>query len=441
MAAPVLIQPTTIALKLREWQKIGPEDNRALAGYSFQEPAVQATARQLTQSGMLDVVELVQGLEIRTNQYVGSIQMGDLRLTILPKINGMPLLNLLRYAYGFRQLDFFTPLELGTESGLFQDLLIQQLAAEARELLERGLHRRYERVDENLASPRGRINFADLSRQGGLVTASLPCTHFVRIENNLLNQCLLAGLLMASRLTDDLALRSHLRQSARILGQSVHTVPLAVHLLEKAQSSIDRQTQAYQPALQIIQILLESQGISLENDTQRVQVPGFLFDMNRFFQALLDRFLTDNLEDYTLRSEHKLRKMLSYHPEHNPHFKKSPTPRPDFAILQGKKVIALLDAKYRDLGQTELPREMLYQLALYAFSQDRPGKSTILYPTLDVMTSESWVEIAHPLSGERLARVILRPVNLHRLEALIRAGTTRERAEFAMWLAFGKLPL
>ncbi len=434
---PDLTAPGVLALRMREWQTLDPQREPQLAGYAFQEPVARDSAHQISQAGQVLFSELREGLEIQTRQYVGSLQLGDLRLTILPKISGLPLLNLLRYTYHLRNFDFFQPLEFGAEINEFQDILIQQLAHEAAELLERGLHRRYERVAENMVSPRGRIDFRAFTRQGGLRDETLPCAHFVRLEDNLLNRCLLAGLLLAVRLTGNLGLRAELRQSMRVLSQSVSQIRLTSQIVGQVQISISRLSRAYQPSLQLIQLLLEGQGVSLEEEHPQARLPGFLFDMNRFFQALLDRFLRDNLEGYTLRSEYQLRRMLDYHPQHNPYAWQAPKPRPDFAILSGQRVVALLDAKYRDIGLRGLPREMLYQLAFYAFSQEQPRQATILYPTI-TDERETWLDVLHPVSENFMARVIMRPVNLLKLEALICVGTPREKAAFAIQLAFGQ---
>ena len=149
----------------------------------------------------------------------------------------------------------------------------------------------------------------------------------------------------------------------------------------------------------------------------------------------------ENLLGYEVRGEFKLSGMLAYHPQHNPQRRRAATLRPDFAIIKDHQVIALLDAKYRDLWEKPLPRDMLYQLAMYAFSQDRPGTATILYPTTNPEAREVWINVQHPISSDRLAKVISRPVNIIAIEELINAPNTasvqRERIIFANKMVFG----
>jgi 5-methylcytosine-specific restriction enzyme subunit McrC len=163
----------------------------------------------------------------------------------------------------------------------------------ASELLERGIHREYEFTHSDLASPRGRIDFVSYARPAQRAKATLPCIHYPRSEDTLLNRVLLAGLTFATGLAIDRELRTHVRRIVKMLGETVATQPIDPLILAEAWRSMDRRTSAYEPAFTLIGLLLGDQGVSLDGPTE-VRLRGFLFDMNRFFQALIQRFLHEH---------------------------------------------------------------------------------------------------------------------------------------------------
>ncbi len=166
--------------------------------------------------------------------------------------------------------------------------------------------------------------------------------------------------------------------------------------------------------------------------------------MNLFFQALLSRFLKEHLPDFDVRDQYKLKDMMAYDPAHNPKKRRAPTPRPDYVIVRNGKVRSILDAKYRDLWELDLPIHWLCQLAMYALSQPGGMDATILYPTMDAEAREARIAINDPMYGTGRAHVILRPVNLLKLDQLITeerntvAGFATARS-FGRWLALGEI--
>lgn len=433
---------SAVTVSLREWETLRPDRGSPLAERNLNgNEADRQLAAHLTERGCIEVLELARGLELRATSFVGRFSLGEVTVTIHPKLSGAPFLKLLRYAYGLRHLDLYESVDYAPEKWAFQDLLVQQLAAEAAELLARGAHRDYERTRAELPSPRGRIEFDRFVGMAHSARAVLPCVHYPRTEDTILNQVLLAGLAYATRLTADNDLRVHLSRLTKTLGTIVSLKKLDAILLAEARRAMDRRTTAYEPALVVIELLFRAEGVSLDGEANRVRLRGFLFDMNRFFQALISRFLHDYLEGYEVQDEYRLKELFSYDPDRNPQKRRAPVQKPDFVIWQNRQIAAILDAKYRDLWEQPLPRDMLYQLALYALGQSgHEPRAVILYPTLTPEAREQGIVIREPVSGVTQAHVILRPVNLVELEQLLHKRdwqTNRFKTSLAHHLSFG----
>lgn len=162
------MKPKSITMK--EWTGI-------ISDYSLSTDEARSTANALTNAGIIEIVELRNGLKIASNSFVGKIILDDLQINILPKIDGLPLYKLLRYAYGLRDLKLYDSAIHAVNSFSFFDLLIYELYFEAEDLLKSGLLRKYMKNNELLSLLRGKINLTQLSRTIMISTDRLPCVY------------------------------------------------------------------------------------------------------------------------------------------------------------------------------------------------------------------------------------------------------------------------
>jgi 5-methylcytosine-specific restriction enzyme subunit McrC len=431
---------TAAEVTLREWETLSPSGRTgaALRGRYLDE-AGRSLAATLREGRRLEVRELRDGLEVQTRAYVGRVRLGDLTLTITPKIDPDTLLALFSYAYGLRDVTLHGLAGYALNDRLLEDLVIAMLHQEVERLFQRGLPRRYRARREALANPRGRIDLAALATRC-VPEATLPCEHHERTEDWAVHRVLLAGLHLAASITGTPGLRVRLLRLTGLLSERVSTITLHGRAIAETIRGLDRTTRVCEPALRLVEALYDAHSLSLDGAPTGT-LPGFLFDMNRFFQALLSRFLRENLTGFEVQDERTLQGFMRYAPDANPRGRGAPRLRPDFTVRDGRRVVALLDAKYRDLWANKLPREILYQLAIYALSEGTGTSATILYPAMDSAARDARVEVYGAHEGWARAAVVLRPVNLRALRDLVLADesaeVTQRRQTYVQRLVFG----
>ncbi|MGB3552784.1 MAG: hypothetical protein WA993_19045 [Candidatus Binatus sp.] len=430
---------SSVRLGIKEWSSATPEICPELLGLSFKEhPEAGEIATQLSDSHILDVRETLRGLEFEATSWVGRLAFGPVTLTIQPKIDFRSLEVLIRYAYGLKDLRILisdTVHELFEQS--LQDLLVTQLEREVGHLVFRGLFRHYVPTEATLASPRGRVDFAAIACQGGVRQAALPCKYYPRTENWSHNQLLRAGLRMAASLTNDLPLSRRIHRLDSLIPEEVDDIRLSLSSLRDSERRITRLTEHYRPAIRIIELLLQGQGVTLRDGQDEVRLPGFLFDMNAFWQRLLEQFLSENIRDAKVRYQASLSDALRYQPDANPLRRKNPPLRPDFVVTQKNHVVAVLDAKYKDLWEKSPDASWLYQMAVYGSAFREKAEAVMLYPSTVEGVTDQRLEIRNPATGRLFGVVVLRAVNVSRLVSVIVANDKRMGEKLVDELVFG----
>lgn len=422
-----------VHVHLIEWSSLLPSsegEGKLLRDLSFGDASHLLTrAVELDRAGVVTISERRDGLSIHTRSFVGRVALGPLQITIAPKISWARWLTLVRRALHLRGVIRSERLGVEVDTASLQDLIVLEFLAEARDLIGRGLHREYSRQRRSLATPRGRVDFQQIARRGGLFDAAIPSRFTRRSDNSILNRALLAGLLLATRRAGDRGLRADAHRLAAELEGLIEATDASTELVSVARKSLDRRTRRYEPSLQLIQLLIDGSGVTLQDQEgeSRVMLDGFALDMNRLWQRLLGNTLREWAEGIEVREEFALRAVYQRNPSF-PLRRSLPRPRPDFAAFANGRLLGYLDAKYRDLWEHPLPREMLYQLSLYAMAQGH-GTAAILYPTDATEAIEQRIDIGDPVTRAIRASVALRPVSLTTLEQLITAPPSASRLE------------
>ena len=407
-----------LLVELSEWDETSPSKDMRLRGVSFGEDNdTRQKARLL--AGKINIVETLQGLLITSRSHVGRVDIGPIRISIKPKLDALPLTHLLRYCYGLKDISSIGRTTTPFEKNGLEDLLISLLAAEAEEFLHRGIPKRYVSVEEDLESPRGKISMQRLAARGGLITAHLPCRFSERSSEWHLNSVLRTGLQLAARMTNNHDLRRHVHRLSSMFVDVRALSDFGEIAINRAEHELSRLTENAKPLLTIIRILVRMLGTSLEASHQSGETPGFLFDMNIFFQRLISRFLRENASD-TIIDEQSIRKLFVYIPNENQKRRRPPSPRPDFALYNNQSLSHFLDAKYRDIWVHRFPIEWLYQLTAYSLASPK-RVSVILYACISADACDEFIEVRHPVawSVEKSAKVIMRPVPLLSFAALV----------------------
>jgi 5-methylcytosine-specific restriction endonuclease McrBC regulatory subunit McrC len=305
---------------------------------------------------------------ISAKQYIGKICFGNYEITIRPKIKINDLAVLFFYAFNLDNLSRFDNLNIFCKD--FADLLVCALLQEVQSIQRRGVFQQYIRQRKEISMLRGGIDIPKVVNRVGLTSATLPSKFFQRSFDNALNQTLLAGLKKSISVATLSILKSKIQQIVSEFSVFVTDSHLSKHLLEKANRSLNRLNSYYEPSLRLIHLLYD--GITgFDGDKQRdANVNGFLFDMNKLFEKVLERFFKENLSGYNVQGqEHFL----------EPYNKKCNI-IPDLTIRsQNGDIVMFADAKYQDITEKGVGSKPFYQLSIYAAVN--PNKQAVmLYP-------------------------------------------------------------
>ena len=291
---------------------------------------------------------------------VGAVELADLSVLIQPKIGIPQLLSMACYAMGSyksqdqRLFDF-------EEEETLPGTLALALAAAARQAFSRGLLHDYLTREEALYTVRGRIRFDEQIRRRFGIPIPIEVRYDEFTDDILANRLVKA----ATARLGEMRLRS---QKARrglgwISGMLDNISPVEFAPKDVPEVRFDRLNEHYRGVVELSRLILRHSAF--ESGRGQVRASGFLMDMNVVFQE----FVTVALRESLGASANTLRESSIGSLDKGDRIGL----RPDLVWQEGRSVVFVGDAKYKDITGRGALGDDLYQLLAYVTALDLPG--------------------------------------------------------------------
>ena len=294
---------------------------------------------------------------------IGALELGELSISIRPKLDISRVLFLASYAMGafkLREMDRFN----FEEALSLVEALALALTATARRAFASGLLHGYRTQEEAMHTVRGRVRIAEQIRRRFGVPLPLEVRYDEFTDDIKANRLVKAAAARLGRMrVRSQQSRAGLRWvSARLANVSLVEFPAnAVPVV-----SFDRLNAHYREVVALSRLILRY--ASFETGRGGNRAPGFLMDMNVVFQEFVTQALREALgvSDRTFRADDRIPSVFLDEA-------KRVRLKPDLSWWDGQTCTFVGDAKYKRISGEQVPNADLYQLLAYATALDLPG--------------------------------------------------------------------
>ncbi len=338
-------------------------------------------------------IDPVPGTEDRYHltpgSHVGALEIGNLSVSIRPKLPIGRVLYLASYAMG--EIDFRQERFNFKDATSLIEVLIPALVAAANQAFTRGLLHGYRTEEESLHTVRGRIRINEQIRRRFDISVPVEVRYDEFTDDVLANRLVKAA---AARLSQ-LRIRPESRRGLASVAARLENVSL-VEFAPNAVPEVrfDRLNGHYREVVTLARLILRH--ATIETERGGVSATGLLMDMNVVFQEFVTRALRKSLRESerTFRSDKGIEGIEPITLDKDG---KIPL-KPDLSWWSGRTCMFVGDAKYKNIEDRPVPNADLYQLLAYAIALDLPG-GLLIYAHGDAQ--EAVYHVNH--AGKRLA--------------------------------------
>jgi len=317
---------------------------------------------------------------IKFNQYVGTIQIGQISIEILPKIEKNTtefeknkwqarLIDMLRVSNIF-SFDAPSNSMLALKSNSILDLYFALFVQEVEALLHFGLVKKYRQITNNTTALKGSLQFSQHIQQNIVHQERFFVRHTVYDTEHTLHFILYKTIRFLYQMNTHADLQSKI--GALLLNfPAMPDIAITESTFEKL--VFNQKTASYQKAIEIAKLLLLNYHPDLNQG--RDHVLALMFDMN----MLWERFVYASLRKYALPTLHLTaqNQFFFWQPKNGSRV----SMKPDILIeANGKK--AILDTKWKNLqGYNPSPEDLRQMYVYQAFYEAE--KVALVYPSTE----------------------------------------------------------
>lgn len=307
--------------------------------------------------------ESEDGIYIKPQNYVGTIQLSKERINIFPRFDQdfKKLIYMIIFTRNANYKAFKQNIKVEEANNDLYEIIISFLLEEVTNILNNNIFKEYVIFNENLNTIRGRIDFSKHLTKNFLMGDSIYCKYEELNSDVIENQIILKALKMSAYVTNDSSKRKTIKRYIDIFSS------LCNELRENRVPKINynRLNSHYIEAHYYSKLLIESIGSSsvykIGNHDGRYSL---LVDMNELFEKFVTRLFEKYIgSDYNVFPQYVISNALL--DDKNKTYRKI---RPDI-VLQNKKETndyIIIDMKNKAYGNKNVQNEDIYQLAFYS---------------------------------------------------------------------------
>lgn len=230
---------------------------------------------------------------VSPQQWIGVIWLNDISIEIIPKISDdynqssimESLISMLNMVYDVKIQNKITAKLGSKESGIIE-ILISLFLKELDFQYNKGIYKEYIKVEKNLYSMKGKIDFNKNINKNLFSPHRFYCKYSALSNNNIVNQVIKSTLIYIDKLTNDRFNKGLIKK----LIYSLENVDYYRDISEEIKNiKFNRQSERFRDIINYCKMFWDGFGASIT--TGECKVESFLIDMNDLFEKYIYKTL------------------------------------------------------------------------------------------------------------------------------------------------------